>query len=1016
MAADKKDINTGTSGFDVDGRVYTYDTGLEESSGGDQGAVDHGNVKVNNDKKDLTKKTKVTLAKYLSDTTMGKRGSTTVPNKYPVSSDVSTATLSTESGYPAVPTTPIETTFAPKLPDSYTQQFPAVNPNIKKGKSAKPGAVDGNDLLSGATTTTKPLLSRYTSAVLANNRFTDAAQSAALSDIGSPPSDYDPTLRRSTQLGSSVTGEDFAVNRLAQVGPILTMRASLELGSTDAGFSANSGTGEANALLPGTAQLALSRVNQNLLLAKDVLSNLTTDEVSGVEFISPGSLSWGALNNVDDQFSGIAALGMAALSTALVAGLLITIDGLSTVLGLITTPAKHATHDAQGRYALGSYYSNQRKPNNGGLLGAASALVSLDVGSLLGIQPTNFPFSVALKAGSGAFFGITDTGVLGQLAGAASQGLSADAGYNAIVARTIVRSTLTIIDQIKKIGGNPINAVKQVLGLIDVLKTSKIISACNVFAQLGDSILSVPSDFVDGDSVGGIKVSQLDASRDESAVSKNRRPGGLKLAWSSNRAPTNLLVSQQVGAVSRIATSLGSYDTHAGLQDIDSKMQLTLIKQDATPRIDPDDAALFEKQLDAEYVPFYFHDLRTNEMIGFHAFLTSLSDDYTPNYESIDAYGRVEPIKIYKSTARRIGLSFYVAATSLQDFDDMWVKINRLTTLIYPQYTAGKQLQDKDAQNIFTQPFSQLIGASPLIRIRLGDLFRSNYSRFNLARLFGLGNSGFTLDGNQFANFDKFDDDVIKSQLPAKINDAKKTEGKTFIATHGNYKLAPKDSSGVSVSVNVGIGGAGLGSGDAPLNAQQFVPTGVPDFFEVKIVREDPNNSNNVIGEVQVTTDPDSLAILNQSILLDKIKRDYADTSKPLQNYVGGKYIFPKLSLLPSRRTQEDAMNAIISISENDEFVTPLQNFMNPDNNAVVKSFKDTAGKGLAGFIDSMSFDWYDKVTWETGAPDRVAPKMCKVTIGFSPIHDISPGLDHLGVNRAPIYPVGAFAPRTETR
>jgi hypothetical protein len=54
-----------------------------------------------------------------------------------------------------------------------------------------------------------------------------------------------------------------------------------------------------------------------------------------------------------------------------------------------------------------------------------------------------------------------------------------------------------------------------------------------------------------------------------------------------------------------------------------------------------------------------------------------------------------------------------------------------------------------------------------------------------------------------------------------------------------------------------------------------------------------------------------------------------------------------------------------------------------------------------------LAFDWYDKVTWEID-PGRTAPKMCKITISFSPVHDITPGIDHLGYNRAPIYGVGA--------
>jgi len=82
--------------------------------------------------------------------------------------------------------------------------------------------------------------------------------------------------------------------------------------------------------------------------------------------------------------------------------------------------------------------------------------------------------------------------------------------------------------------------------------------------------------------------------------------------------------------------------------------------------------------------------------------------------------------------------------------------------------------------------------------------------------------------------------------------------------------------------------------------------------------------------------------------------------------------------------------------------------------NAISRSFKTSGGKGLAGFIDSLSFDWYDGVTWETDrnrGDNKVAPMMCKVTISFTPIHDITPGLDHMGANRAPVYPVGPNAP-----
>jgi hypothetical protein len=46
---------------------------------------------------------------------------------------------------------------------------------------------------------------------------------------------------------------------------------------------------------------------------------------------------------------------------------------------------------------------------------------------------------------------------------------------------------------------------------------------------------------------------------------------------------------------------------------------------------------------------------------------------------------------------------------------------------------------------------------------------------------------------------------------------------------------------------------------------------------------------------------------------------------------------------------------------------------------------------------------------WGAGedGPGNRAPRSCKVQMSFEPIHDIAPGLDHEGFNRAPIYPVG---------
>jgi hypothetical protein len=83
-----------------------------------------------------------------------------------------------------------------------------------------------------------------------------------------------------------------------------------------------------------------------------------------------------------------------------------------------------------------------------------------------------------------------------------------------------------------------------------------------------------------------------------------------------------------------------------------------------------------------------------------------------------------------------------------------------------------------------------------------------------------------------------------------------------------------------------------------------------------------------------------------------------------------------------------------------------IHEFMDPNKNALVKSFKSVQGQGLAGVIESLTFDWLEGITWETNNFMK-APKRCVVSISFAPIHDISPGIDNMGYNRSPIYPVG---------
>lgn len=155
-----------------------------------------------------------------------------------------------------------------------------------------------------------------------------------------------------------------------------------------------------------------------------------------------------------------------------------------------------------------------------------------------------------------------------------------------------------------------------------------------------------------------------------------------------------------------------------------------------TNRIDKGVVRLVETQLEAEYVPFYFHDIRTNEIIAFHAFIENLTDSFSPEYVSTSGFGRIDDVKNYVKTTRSIQISFLMASTSPEDHDLMWYQVNKLVSMCYPQWSNGFVSNEKT----FEYPFTQMPTASPLIRLRVGDIIKSNYSKQNLSRIHGIGN------------------------------------------------------------------------------------------------------------------------------------------------------------------------------------------------------------------------------------------------------------------------------------
>jgi hypothetical protein len=1064
--------DTGTGGFTIgpNNDLYEYDVGVEDESGV-KGKWSRGDIKTYTTQQDLSAGTKRTLASYLSKVTLGdptEVGAAKVKNVYTVDAlPVSEISLSTPQGYPLPPQATGNTSKFVDVNASgystyetlrtvskvYAEAF-SQETNFVKGRNqlvdADPDKVaDGNTLLSGLQLTQEntevanafpvpgvltavkgaappkygidpaknPALSKYSAAML-NNRFMPETPFSTVAGTVSGPQ-----FTKSYELGRSPDAESQKVTygQLAQVGTLLGARATQDKGSSLDGAVPNSGA----ALEPSAVQLGAEKIERSLLDAASVLDTLTQQGIGAETLISPMKSSWGVLNNTFDRFSGVSNFGMQLLATAMLLAIGVLFGALALIPFGVPPLAVGAAAGppATAAQPLGSYKSIGRDVDFT-LGGIANAALSggVDWLSLLGLNSTVQNWAACLVYGTLAFFGIginanntSTTAAFAQyglaVADAAING-SQSPGFNIVIARAVNRSFLGVIEAFGAFSTvDPVQAAKQVFEIIMTIRESKVIGAINVFTALGDAVLLDVGryDVTSSKRGAGRKISAIDKQKQndgpgDAAHQKNRlgeNGSDLTLAWSTFRAPDRIILPSTTiksiiaGQKLSAPSSLSTESTH--LRTIgDAKFVPHASRDDG--RIPTEDREAMESYLDSEYVPFYFHDVRTNEIVSFHAFLASLSDDYTASYDSSSGMGRVEAVKVYKETSRKIGFSFYVAALSENDFDSMWIKINKLTTLVYPQFTKGKYVNTPDDKYRFVAPFSQMISASPMIRVRIGDLIHSNYSKYNLARLFGYGDGSTKFNDKDANDFAKNLDQETLLKLRQEIEDSKSEPGNLFTVS----SALPKPVQTVApASVREGI----------------VAPPGI--VFELTAVDGVNARCKAVLAKA------DDGDFTEQQIAAAAAKHDATVPGyNPQEAIVGVEFLLPKSALRPTFSTLKSKFTTFFGATSSTQaaldYQQAMEEFMNDDpydqgsptrGNAVARSFRSAGGKGLAGFIDSLGFDWYDRNTWETKAvAGYKAPKMCKVTVSFSPIHDIAPGLDWQGGNRAPIYPVGPLA------
>lgn len=808
------------------------------------------------------------------------------------------------------------------------------------------------------------------------------------------------------------------ISQLKKLGTQILLESS---GETSIGDNANqlgdSPTNRASVVLvPGIARIGakvpVSRFSAGTIMSR-VNPSFVKPTISDLENDGQTKMSYGSPYNPLVRFNSLnsgSGLVTATLLTMTVYGMSMALASIlknTSEMALSGLEQNSKTEITGKDKWMGSSTGQARR----GLGNSKSRFSTKDGGGFfMFYKTTNGNYADAIKEGMKVFFDLSSRNPGFTVSNTQSP------DFHNVILRSLVRDTTDTFSEnrlyspFKNIKSDP-SSLGKVLdnteAIITNLRDSKLFRFMDVIAQLGDLSLSISSkanqsDVLDYDS------SFSDVLSDDSIIKdfgSNINQASLifrnRLSSNSSRPNSLTMASNAVLSMYRLPEEYTKAQTNfTGDAEVTHRLlgdKAMYFREAGTERLSSDLVERFEKEMDSYYVPFYFQDLRTNEFIAFHAFLETVSDSFNADYVEGEGMGRIGKTYSYKNTNRSINLSFHVVSTSPQDFDDMWFKINKLTSLLYPQYTQGREVTNIENGNKFIQPFSQIVASSPMIRLRVGDLIKTNFSELDLARLFGVGTSNFTVSQTQ-RQVDIRRNEQIQTEIDAivrrqrngefevnevfrlsrptnatvwatfqqltteQVRDLPRAERARGLNPLRTIETATQIPNGTVVKVN-----QVLGNGRYQISPVRPL-SGIPNGARTEITI-DPNMATQTVGIMQ-----DEIRILART----KVDRQSTDSNAQTSDSI------------------QQEVDSFFSSQEGD------------NGNPIVQAFQSTKGEGLAGFIKSMKFDWSGAV-WDTENTNSRAPKFMKIDIDFSPVHDISPGLSSDGFMIGAPYNVGSI-------
>lgn len=448
-------------------------------------------------------------------------------------------------------------------------------------------------------------------------------------------------------------------------------------------------------------------------------------------------------------------------------------------------------------------------------------------------------------------------------------------------------------------------------------------------------------------------------------------------------------------------------------QSLNKKNLLLKAYDNKTKRFKNEKVAEVQKELEEGYMPFYFHDLRTNEILSFNAHLNNISDAFTPNYNETKGYGRIDSVRHYIDTTRSISLGFSLVAQSEQEFKHIWYQVEKLVAMVYPQWSQGIPANTGKfkGNNNFRFPFTQMPTASPMIRLKVGDIFKSNYSKQSIKGLHGnirekANKTIKNITNHVYIKKENADNFFI---VESKGNSLKLTKSDTRI----NELL--KNSNVLELDASKKMSSKGiLGNIAKSFEIKNDV---LDEKILIKNISIEDIDDKEVQKNIKLkATDTIGDLLLNRSV---ETKRLGNIIPGSIEDPIDKTYLYEIKHYIATLNVSTyymftSALSSDVSISEKqvvikkDSISDDVINSGKGKNNPYTAAFESAQGLGLAGFITSLGIEGMNESTWNVFESGANAPHSVKISIGFAPVHDIAPGLDHNGQIRAPVYNIGS--------